>query len=407
MGTYDVFQNFLKCVLTYGRKSEENEFEFPGFSVRRTRDSLSPGSHIYEMAYVLRRVELNGRGGQDGECPWSIRQTAVHHKLSTVFCEMDSEPVAEASCRSTFLLITASDKARLQFENCLDRVTPGRLARLSSWNTHRILIIDALGGWADYMAYLGHKLKEQTDRVVLATVGKPVGRMASVLDFKINFEDRQELKLVEDQVLDLQVILPGILDAVSGVKKTCERFLSSLSSHLPEDEKLEVEEIVDELDEYCKEAKILTERAKILTDRAMSGARMVSDLLNYEGTNALKNLAMEQQAESKVMSTLAEKSTKDAAAVKTLTVITLLYLPFSIVVNFFSTEFVQTNDQGHMQVTSNVWILAAISIPLTLITISIWWGWVYLVKGRSKSGRSSSWSDLRGPASIPGRSSSC
>ena len=121
----------------------------------------------------------------------------------------------------------------------------------------------------------------QTDRVVLATVGKPAGHMASSLDFKINFDDRQELKLVEDQVLDLQVILPGILDAVAGVKKACERFLSTSSSHLPEAEKCEIEEIVDELEEYCKEAKILTERAKILTARAMSGARMVQTLLLY------------------------------------------------------------------------------------------------------------------------------
>jgi len=120
------------------------------------------------MAYVLRRVELNGRSGKDGECPWSIRQTAVHHKLSTALCGVDSEPNTESSCRSTFLLITASDKARSQIENCLDRILPSQLARLASWNIHRILIIDSLGGWADYMAYLGHKLKEQV--LLLASV---------------------------------------------------------------------------------------------------------------------------------------------------------------------------------------------------------------------------------------------
>ena len=33
---YNVFPQFWKCVFTFGRKTEENEFEFPGFRVRNT-----------------------------------------------------------------------------------------------------------------------------------------------------------------------------------------------------------------------------------------------------------------------------------------------------------------------------------------------------------------------------------
>ncbi len=91
-----------------------------------------------------------------------------------------------------------------------------------------------------------------------------------------------------------------------------------------------------------------------------------------------------------------EKSTKDAAAVKILTVITLVYLPTTIVAvnnpfnfhltsqltsqNFFSTQFVQTQDDGHMRVATNVWLLAAIAIPLTLLTIGLWWTWVHFTE---------------------------
>lgn len=62
---------------------------------------------------------------------------------------------------------------------------------------------------------------------------------------------------------------------------------------------------------------------------------------------------------------------------KVLTVITLVYLPTTIVANFFSTQFVQTTDAGHMFLTNNTWLLAAISVPLTIFTILLWWGWVY------------------------------
>jgi hypothetical protein len=88
-----------------------------------------------------------------------------------------------------------------------------------------------------------------------------------------------------------------------------------------------------------------------------------------------------------------EKSAKDAAAVKVLTIIGLVYLPTTLVAvcsrvlqdwepadnvqNFFSTQFVQTNSNGEMQVSRNVWLLAVIAIPLTAVTVAAWWLWVY------------------------------
>jgi hypothetical protein len=54
-------------------------------------------------------------------------------------------------------------------------------------------------------------------------------------------------------------------------------------------------------------------------------------VLSYEEAVALKDLTRETQLESKSMHHLTERSTKDAAAVKILTVITLIYLPTTIV----------------------------------------------------------------------------
>ena len=82
-----------------------------------------------------------------------------------------------------------------------------------------------------------------------------------------------------------------------------------------------------------------------------------------------------------------------------ITIITLIYLPTTIVAvssylsrcvwiqadrkkNFFSTQFVQTNDLGHMKLSGSAWLLAAISIPLTAATILVWWAWVSRTKSR-------------------------
>ena len=122
----------------------------------------------------------------------------------------------------------------------------------------------------------------------------------------------------------------------------------------------------------------------------------LSSLLDLGNGYSLKELAEEARKENSAIRKLTEKSTKDAAAVKVLTMITLIYLPATVVSvcpsiesnlnvglmtwqNFFSTEFVSQKQQssGSMEVvvSSNAWLFAAISVPLTLCTILIWWAW--------------------------------
>ncbi|KUJ20793.1 uncharacterized protein LY89DRAFT_640613 [Mollisia scopiformis] len=356
---HGIMAPFWKHVFTFGRKSEENEFQFPQFCRRRRTDS---GVKVHEYAYMLRRVELNGRAHTEDDNPWSIRQTAVYHRLSA--------PKTQ-SLKSTFLLIAPSENVEDQFGRCLSQSNAEDGMALSPWNVHRILVADSLRGWMDYMAYLEKGLKEQSDHIVLASVGDDKVNLSPLTDFVINFDNRQQLKIIEDQVLDLQVILPGMLDAV-------EQLLREFSSFQTEEDG-ELNAIVGEFEEYVREVKMLVERSKALNDMARSTARLLSDLLSYEEAVSLKKLSIETQIESKSMCHLAEKSTKDAAAVKILTVITLIYLPTTIVANFFSTQFVQTTD-GHMNVAPNVWLLAAIAVPLTLLTILLWWTWVHFTE---------------------------
>jgi hypothetical protein len=48
--------------------------------------------------------------------------------------------------------------------------------------------------------------------------------------------------------------------------------------------------------------------------------------------------------------------------------------------NFFSTQFVHTDDNGKLQVSPDAWLLAAIAVPLTAITLLLWLGWVYYTR---------------------------
>ena len=57
----------------------------------------------------------------------------------------------------------------------------------------------------------------------------------------------------------------------------------------------------------------------------------LSSLLDLGNGHSLKQLAEEARQENTTMRKLTEKSTKDAAAVKVLTMITLIYLPATVV----------------------------------------------------------------------------
>ncbi len=122
----------------------------------------------------------------------------------------------------------------------------------------------------------------------------------------------------------------------------------------------------------------------------------LSDLLSLGNGFSLKQLAEEAKVDNVIMRRLAEKTTQDAAAVKVLTIITLIYLPATVVSvckaprqhtyylanvtkNFFSSQFVTTQSHDNtntVELTSNAWVFAAVSVPLTILTIVIWWAWI-------------------------------
>jgi hypothetical protein len=104
-------------------------------------------------------------------------------------------------------------------------------------------------------------------------VGCSKENLSPLTDFNINFEDRQELKIVEDQVLDLEVILPSMLDSIVGIQEQCNMFLSGIGMN--EEEQDETRAVVQEFNEYIREVKRHIDRAKVLKERAKSTAELV------------------------------------------------------------------------------------------------------------------------------------
>ncbi|EON60848.1 CMGC/CDK protein kinase [Coniosporium apollinis CBS 100218] len=307
ISVYGVFSQLWNITFTFGRKCEENEFAFPGFRARRTPRSGSSPNEFYgwdpESAYILRRAELNHRMLTEGQSPWSVRQTAVYHKLGINPNETMSSASAHSSplsrrSRSTFLLIAPSQSLEKQLAQSLEMGISNECA-VAQCNVHRLLVADSLGGWTEYMAWLEERLSDQSNRMVFAKVGTEKEYLSPLTDFNINFIDRQTLKLLEDSVIDLEIILSTMLNTIVGIREHCRK---CCERYCREERKgdCDCDQIVEEFDEHVKEVDLHVRRVKLLRERAKSTTQL-------------------------------EKSTKDAAAVKVLTVIGLVYLPSTIV----------------------------------------------------------------------------
>ncbi len=128
--------------------------------------------------------------------------------------------------------------------------------------------------------------------------------------------------------------------------------------------------------ERIRELGHVRRKLEALHKRMKATVQLSSSALDLENGHSLRALAEEASNEGAVMRGLTEKATQDAAAVKVITVITMIYLPLTVVANFFSTGFVhQSLVEGRLriEVADNWWYLAAVGLPLTAATFFVWW----------------------------------
>ncbi|KAB8220891.1 hypothetical protein BDV33DRAFT_171515 [Aspergillus novoparasiticus] len=363
----NVFPYFWKSVLTFGIRVVENEYAFPPF---RAKSSRRVDGRVDEIAYVIRRVERNQRSTSKGECPWSIRQTGVYQKLTYPH---DGSPNS-----SVFILIAPSRTVENEVSQCLSESESEGEVMTPHFSVHERLIADGLRSWMDYMAWLESECKQKADRLIVWDVED---RDKHMTYFKV--EDRQRLKQLGDYITDLIVVLQTAVNTIGRIGKSCQRHCK-MSCAVRDD--CFCSSMIGEFVEYETEARVYLERAKVLQERVQSTEQLLTDLLSFEETRALKQLARASHVETKALKELAQtsqeeshhlaelakRSAEDAAAVKMLSLVGLVYLPTTIVANFFSTEFVKINEQGGIYISPWVWILAVISVPLTVATVFLW-----------------------------------
>jgi hypothetical protein len=195
--------------------------------------------------------------------------------------------------------------------------------------------------------------------------------------------ERQALMILDEKISNAALVIKATADNAKAQLASYKSVKHLEESHGP----FEADPVSFMYLEQLTELELLSTRIDALRSRLQGITKVVSIFLDLGSGIALQNLAKESGKENEEMRKLSEsmheltkKSMQDAAAVKVLTILTLVYLPTTVVSNFFSTSFVNSEPASgvgaHITVSSDWWIFAVVSIPLTLLTLYVWLVWM-------------------------------
>lgn len=118
-------------------------------------------------------------------------------------------------------------------------------------------------------------MHKKTERVFLARVDNGDEKLSPLVNFPINFQDRQRLKVLEDRVLDLKIIFDSLLHTIECIKRQCSK-AHKRDCEQCDSESCDFEGIGAEFEEQIQEVKVNQNKIETLQLRVQGTAGLVS-----------------------------------------------------------------------------------------------------------------------------------
>jgi hypothetical protein len=358
----DAPYSFNDYFLYFGDRESEIEIAPPPlrFGPIRSANGASKGIRT-ECTYCVRFVDTNNRiDVLEPSSRWSLRQTAV-------FCGSNVEKQ-----ESSWIFINLSQNTQKCLQSLwMNSAQPGQIRPL---HFHYAVYSIAIANWRPYTIALHTEIEQHAVQLLGVSPDNK-----GPLDMSDSGE-RQKLLILENKILTAQLAVNATRDDVA----TLHRLITDSPDSESKYSHSERITLMNCFSEQLRELEVSSLRLGQLHARLQGITNLVSSFLDLSNGFALQELAKESRREneemrklSERMHELAEKNTQDAAAVTVLTILTLIYLPVTVLSNFFSTSFVgMAPSSSHIFVTKDWWILLATSLPLTALTLYVWWIWM-------------------------------
>lgn len=350
-----LFRTFIQYL---GERDSEVEI-IPSAPKLRLVDARHNGKaqSTFESMCGIRFVEPHGRTDKSHlTTRWSFRQSAVYCRVGT------------GIDLPTCIFVTPSKALQQRLNSYLPKC--GTLNLASGFEIQAMILGSAITNWRPYIVDLTIDTDAHASQVLGASPDN-LGPMSMS-----NAAERQSLMILDEKV-------QNSLSAVKHTEELLGAILRTYETACGKWPDLSDNDIAAVYAGMSDELHVLVLRLQALQTRLQGVTNLVSSFLELSSGFALQQLARESRRENEEMRQLSErmhdltrKATQDAAAVKVLTILTLIYLPATVVSNFFSTSFVSTNGNQNIVVLGDWWIFLASSVPLTLLTLYIWWVWM-------------------------------
>ncbi|KAF8533414.1 hypothetical protein BDD12DRAFT_865383 [Trichophaea hybrida] len=349
---YRVFPKFLECVFRFSLKTCKTEEYFSGGCYRLVHEGEKLSSTIFQISYNIRYFKL---GRSDMEDPWLSYQCSVYQNYS------------HQSNTSTWILINIPIETRCHLER-LNSEGEGSSQSDHPMVMHLHLLLSCETNWSPYIGYLGGEL---------SLMNQAISFPKRCTEFDIDISNSLSLALLRRKLEDASSLLSTNLDNASTLlehaddmqqrgmvsRETNERFRSEVRQY-----QLRIRCHIRNVQKHiCFSEVVHLLIFKIMDLRS-------GELLTKNSSSRDINKA--SASEKMAMISIAHESKVGSQNIKFLTLISLIYLPISLVTSFFGTQLLQFPGEGaNIVVRKQTWIYVVITTSLVLCTsvfVQLW-----------------------------------
>ncbi|CAM1500523.1 Fc.00g096850.m01.CDS01 [Cosmosporella sp. VM-42] len=365
----EVFPNIYRYIKAFRRKVFPRDEGFSGFDSAITLDKNGQWTS-FESCYLLKYVGKR-KQATPGTNPWSIRNALIYQKTSP-----DSKFISH-------LLVRLPESVKQQLSDCLtgEETKPAEL--IQDWTRlHAACLSIVDDDLRECINYLDEEITKVFDRVIMSGVEpNKLNEFDTVhsttKDFKtlqyLSDQARRVMNAIKLNMATMKCLQQKIhcLVALWPCPSTNGSSLMALSTLLPK--------IEQEHGFSLKNVSAVCERAKATSEHLRDTVSLKNSEINTLNTD------MANQNTSAIVQ-LADKSSREAHVVKTLTVLALVFVPASYVADFLQMGFITISEETPLRwsATPDLKIYAILAIPLIATTMLIY-GCVEVFQ-RSKEG---------------------
>ncbi|CAN9247976.1 unnamed protein product [Alternaria alternata] len=332
MEQYSLSVGFLHLLSCFRDRHLPTEEGFTGSSrLVETADKVEFG-WIYKYAEEKKVKRGN---------PWRIRHTGIYHVHNRI------------TAQSTIFIISPSPAAQFKchLQKALQQTAVRSTVLANPMLVHSILVSTHLYSWKSYLKYHETLLLELDTKSACTSFEQPY----------VSFNTLKQVRTVERGLLPLEPLLTSFVEVTVDLQSLCSVFQDTDRKN-----DVSIAAVHSAVCDFRKEAQSYKTQSLYLHKRCQSTAQSVLDSLN---------LGHQQLAQSQSRNTLvmARSAREDSVAIRAITLVTSLYLPFSFVATMFGMNLVDFDSHSHDLLVSNqFWLYFVISIPLTVATLVCW-----------------------------------